>query len=384
MGRVLFVAAVAGIFWWSLRGSVMGSRSALFGGRDLEPVAGAVAFTLTDPQGGIASLQVVDAVGGEARLLGGEVDAQSPPSWSPDHERVAYATSSTQVVRTVAGGDGDPIQVTAATEDFTKDSEPAWSPDGTQLAFLSVHRDKVAISSVHVVPAAGGAPRRIGPDPREYQQCFTPLRETVCQAWPTGDAEELAWLSGSELVYSTTVVRDDDPAVPYPPYRAAHGLYRADLDGSPPQLVAEIEAPADALVPSPDGRFLLYGQQGGTTRVLELASGRSWEIGHVTDPSWSADGGRLLFVRAGSVYTSSFDGSDRVNLTHTSSGRESSEELIATSAVWSPDGAHIAFIAGDGLGHTSLFVANADGTGWTEIFVTDGGLAWPHWLPWQS
>jgi Tol biopolymer transport system component/tRNA A-37 threonylcarbamoyl transferase component Bud32 len=109
---------------------------------------------------------------------------------------------------------------------------------------------------------------------------------------------------------------------------------------------------------SPDGKYIAYAA-GTTIRtqvyVRQVTGGRAVKLTDdstsvETNPQWSADGSRILFLSDGGVFSApSSGGSARPEM------RAVSQDPI-TSAVWSPDGRSIAYAVRD-----SLFVRDPDG-----------------------
>ena len=81
---------------------------------------------------------------------------QSEPTWSPDGKMIAYSSnrSGNFDLWVQPVGEGNPVQVTTSQ---AHDWQPDWSPDGARLVFRS-ERDG---GGVFVVPALGGAERKI-------------------------------------------------------------------------------------------------------------------------------------------------------------------------------------------------------------------------------
>ena len=81
---------------------------------------------------------------------------QSEPTWSPDGKFVAYSSeqSGNFDIWIKPIGEGDPIQVTKSP---AHDWQPDWSPDGQRLVFRSEREG----GGLYVVPAFGGAERKI-------------------------------------------------------------------------------------------------------------------------------------------------------------------------------------------------------------------------------
>jgi TolB protein len=86
----------------------------------------------------------------------------APPSWSPDGERLAFASLSP-----LGGGDIFVVNVDGTglanlTNSAAIDIEPAWSPDGGQIAFAS-NRD--GYWEIYVMNADGSAPLNVSSSP---------------------------------------------------------------------------------------------------------------------------------------------------------------------------------------------------------------------------
>ncbi len=84
---------------------------------------------------GNSKIWVMDADGGEAQRLTGELGLDIYPTWAPDGQRLAYMTirdgNGEIYVRDL---DGREINL---TRNPARDWNPAWSPDGRFIAFMS-------------------------------------------------------------------------------------------------------------------------------------------------------------------------------------------------------------------------------------------------------
>ena len=127
---------------------------------------------------------------------------------------------------------------------------------------------------------------------------------------------------------------------------------------------------------SPDGRYVAYAT--GTTAdlrifVRQVAGGRATPLtGGSPDvqsnPSWSPDGTRILFLSKGGVFSApSSGGAARPEVPSSASG-------LILSAAWSPDGATIAYSIGD-----SLYTRGGDGRVRPTARIYDPSLC--QWSP---
>jgi len=229
---------------------------------------------------------------------------------SPDGTRVAYPVrrmdlaadryrASIEVVP--VDGSADPIAITAGDDDA---GAPRWSPDGLTISYLSagVPSDDPAApkasKQVHLVPAAGGAVRRMTDLP--------------------GDCAEPRWApDGSGLVVAVKDRPDQDQ--PTDRIRVYDRLrYQSDEAGlldlrrkhlwwvplvGEPQRLTDGDWNDSQPAFSPDGREIAFvsnrsarrdqntvadvwvvGREGGATRRI------TDEHGTYADPSWSPDG----------------------------------------------------------------------------------------------
>jgi dipeptidyl aminopeptidase/acylaminoacyl peptidase len=185
------------------------ARPLTSGGRDSAPTFSPdgrwLAFLRAEP-GGKPQVVVLPTAGGAPRRLTDHPLGADRPVWSPDSRHLAYTARVPEPGRygTVDGVDADaepprlittlryrlddvgftidrrshvfvlelppdpdpevlpdPVQVTDGDAD---DTDVAWSPDGALLAFVSARHasaDVDLVEDLYVVPASGGAPRRL-------------------------------------------------------------------------------------------------------------------------------------------------------------------------------------------------------------------------------
>ena len=152
-------------------------------------------------------LEAVPALGGPAKLLVPVArGAWADGTWSPDGRSIAYARGDSVYVLAVEGGAARGLARLAEAHSCD------WSPDGRWLACASGNRrfvgnedfGNIALSSVWIVPAAGGTPVRV----TEGEALNT------SPAWLPG-GRSLVYISdrdGGRDIYQVALGRDGQPS----------------------------------------------------------------------------------------------------------------------------------------------------------------------------
>lgn len=271
---------------------------------------------------GIA-IYAVPALGGtEERLYTGFSSIwTSGLDWSPDGRVLAFSEGqgdkNSAWIALLSLADFSARRLTSPSG-REYDSAPAFSPDGSTVAFV---RGIVAgvVKDLYVVPAAGGAPKRL----------------TFDNTWIMGSP---TWTpDGREIVFSST--------------RGGLGaLWRVSASGGTPRPVEGVGVIAFSPSISPKGNQLVYQRMAfkdslfrlnlkddvhrqGPPMLLRSEKGFNWR------PQFSPDGKRFVFESNGLGYSDLWvcdsDGSHCGPLT--------SLRGTAGAARWSPDGRYIAF-----------------------------------------
>lgn len=232
-------------------------------------------FVTTSRRSGNWDLWVYDIAEGRWTQLTDDPADDFEGKWSPDGRQLAFTSTrgggKDVWVLSLAGGrslrvDGAPRRLTSSPEE---EEYPAWSPDGRQIAYSG---GPWGARDFWLVPAAGGAPRKLTPRPGWAGACTFGARgeSLVCHRYDlgSGDVQRL-WLDDGETTPLTQ---------------------GADWDYKPAE--------------SPDGRWLAFSRSregpsgiwlmpagGGRAQPLTAALGEDrW-------PTWSAAGDRLFFHR---------------------------------------------------------------------------------------
>ena len=319
---------------------------------------------------GNTDVYVIPAAGGQPRRLTWHPARDEVDGWSPDGRRILFASP-----RAVANNRSNQLYEVPLTGGFEHKVmeavawEAAWSPDGTRLAYRP-YRTAYELSSGW----------------RQYRGgTSTPIwiLNPASGAWeqvPHENATDRApaW-AGDEVIFISD--RNDNAA----------NLFAYDTRGKGLRQLTH-ETVWDVRSFSVFGRTAVY-ESGGRLKELDLDSGatRPLTITVATEatqlrPQWkdasktitsaflSPTGKRVVVSARGDVFTVPVkDGSIR-NLTRTSGVREK-------DAVWSPDGARIAYLTDLGMQH-AIVVRDQSGLEKPHVYPLPKGTYF-HLLAWS-
>jgi len=291
-----------------------------------------IAFSRMSDEG--VDIYVIPALGGtEHRVFSwppeGHRSSTVPPwrinarslDWSPDGKVLAFADTQedkTHAWIALLSLADSTIRPLTSPPSQNLDYGPAFSPDGSTVAFIRGIAAGV-VEDLYVVPAAGGAPKRL----------------TFDNTWILGPP---AWTSdGRDIVFSSR-------------RGGLTSLWRISSSGGTPRLVAGVGVLAAFPSISPKGNQLAYEQMDRKADIWRLNLTNEEHLqgspgvvisqkGQNSRPHFSPDGKRIVFEsdRLGyaEIWACDSDGSNCGQLT--------SLHGTAGAARWSPDGRYIAF-----------------------------------------
>lgn len=149
-------------------------------------------------------------------------------------------------------------------------------------------------------------------------------------------------------------------------------LFVAPAGGGPSTRLTMDEHWQHSFAWSPDGERLVLDTADGFA-TISASGGAPEPVPNgrqiVAEPSWAADGRRLVFRGHGGIYVMGIDGTGRRRVT-SGGGRPA----------WSPDGAHIAFVS-ESSGESEIYIVDADGTGLRRLTGHPSADGSPRWSP---
>jgi Tol biopolymer transport system component len=221
------------------------------------------------------------------------------PAWSPDHTKIAYASTTNSAEAFTGPWDifvrdltqplsgTNPVNITNTAT--AGEERPAWSPDGTRIAYQVGVPNPVTNIDIEVRPATGGSPTKVA---------------TSIEAGATNGGSfynRPHWSPNSTTIYYGVAFG-----------MSFHNIRKSLADGSQQGGVNVIDGTTDDYQPqvSPDGTKLCFTRETGGDKdvfVAPIAGGTGATVGTalVTDNAtnddyecaWSPDQSLIAFTR---------------------------------------------------------------------------------------
>jgi eukaryotic-like serine/threonine-protein kinase len=352
----------------------------------LSPDGRHVAFAADSGDFGKAGLWIRDLDSQEARQIPGTEGSYINPFWSPDSRFVAFSSNGKLKKIAVAGG---PIQTVS---NLSHPCSASWNRNDVILFHECANG-----SVLYSVPAQGGTATpatqvdRAQGELRHHDAWFLPDGHRFLYAIENTNPDKsgiylgdlgsklrrllVAGATSAEYVAPGYVLFVRDGTLLAQPFDAA----RAQTTGNPTPIVENLDSPAFSA--SQNG-VVAYSSGGASSRVRLTWFDRSGKVvGTLGQPAWwhvpsiSPDGNFVL-ASAGDPDVAPVD----ITSFNLARGTSSRFAANAYSAVWSPDGTHIAFMKGaNGTGPDILHQKATSGAGQEEKLGTE--LSPTDWSP---
>jgi len=313
------------------------------------------AFTSFDSSTNQFDIYTMDEDGSNLINLTGTGN-QYKPDISPDGSKIVYADNSNNneeiYVMNIDGSGKKNLTQSSGAE-----GDPLWSPDGSKIAFIGND------DSIYIMDADGTNRVSLG----------TPVN----QAW--------AWSpDGTKIAFATRNIFNNGIA----------RIHTVAVDGSGQNIVIESASNStiNYVAVSPDSSQIAYGNgtsiykvsvNGGTEiKLTPDYNPPSFTVYVEGDPTWSADGTKLIFVSDRSVNYKSEKGLFVMNSDGSNQTLLVSQPYIPGGALkWSTDGLKIAYLLKDHITFkTQIHLMNVDGTGDIQLspIVAASNFSWFH------
>jgi serine/threonine protein kinase len=330
------------------------------------------------------------------------------PTFSPDGSRIAFTWSKASESQGQGGvdlyakgiGSENLLRLTSGSSERLA---PAWSPDGTQIAF---HRLAKEESGIYVVPAQGGAERKLHTTHASFgtflQISWSPDNKSIAFAdSPVSGGRDRLHLLSLETLESTQIEHDEKcqdegmPAFSHDGRYLAYGCFStsggfavsvATSAGVAPRVIKDFPGWLNGLAWSGDNKRLFLsqfktGDAQGALRELTIADGSVQDLpfGPGGDLAISPKGDRLAYQNRSGGSNAIWRG----DLLHP---QTPPVELISTTRdqaqpQYSPDGRHIAFNSNRG-GAQEIWMSDPEGTNMLRLTNLNNVVTGcPYWSP---
>jgi Tol biopolymer transport system component len=322
-------------------------------------------------------IYVIDEEGTHETRLTRSAASESAAAWSPDGERIAFLSTSTERNSTevyVMNADGSGLKRVGGAPLIN--GAAVWSPDGQNIAFVGYGQSRensyrASYVALYVINADGTKQTPL----IKYDSANSEYEISLGRpSWsPTGNKIAFA---RSTTPYDASGSADSSAYSPPAPVEELTGIYLINADGTGLCKLASTHDLTDP-VWSPDGEKIAFYDNEAITVINTDGSGRKKLIGSsalgtyvLPQQAWSPDGQRIAFIgnsadldNSADLYVINADGSERRRLANA--------EDSSSFPTWSPDSKKIAFfcpkdesLGGEG---TDLCVINADGSEFTRL-----------------